>query len=85
MRSLTHIWNRPGCNGLSYAENLRKKIDGDRTLIICDINQDAMERFQDQTRGLGPVKAVGTAREALQEAVRDYAISQKIERPAYLL
>ncbi|EME84955.1 uncharacterized protein MYCFIDRAFT_83007 [Pseudocercospora fijiensis CIRAD86] len=57
-----------GVMGYPMAMNLRKKIDADRTLIVCDVNQDAVKRFQEQTKGLGPVKVVGTAYEALQEA-----------------
>ncbi|KXT16174.1 hypothetical protein AC579_910 [Pseudocercospora musae] len=57
-----------GVMGYPMATNLRKKIGSNRILIVYDINQAATNRFQLQTKGFGPVKIVGTAYEALQEA-----------------
>ncbi|KAF7188971.1 putative 3-hydroxyisobutyrate dehydrogenase, mitochondrial [Pseudocercospora fuligena] len=66
-----------GVMGYPMALNLRRKIDSDRELIVCDINQDVINRFQKQTEDDGPVKVVNTAYEALQEAVSSFAISKQ--------
>ncbi|KXS94526.1 hypothetical protein AC578_4145 [Pseudocercospora eumusae] len=66
--SIAFIEKGLGVMGYPMAMNLRKKIASDRTLLVCDINQDAIKRFQDQTKSLGPVKVVDTAYEAFQQA-----------------
>lgn len=51
------------------ARNLRKGLSPDHTLLICDVNEDAIARFQEETAGDGPVREVGNGFDAAQDAV----------------
>ncbi|KAI1452449.1 3-hydroxyisobutyrate dehydrogenase-like protein [Annulohypoxylon moriforme] len=57
-----------GVMGYPMAKNLRKKIDRNQTLVICDVAKDALERFRSETREFGPVEIVANGYEALQSA-----------------
>jgi 3-hydroxyisobutyrate/3-hydroxypropionate dehydrogenase len=55
--------------GYPMAVNLRSKIDDDETLLICDLSDEAIIKFQSQMQGKGPVKVVKTGYEAALGAV----------------
>ena len=55
--------------GFPMCLNLRKSLDKDQELVICDTNHEALERFQQQTRDEGPVRVVENGRQAVQAAV----------------
>lgn len=55
--------------GWPMAANLRRKIGGDRELVICDVSHDAISRFQTGLREHGPIKVVSSGREAFEAAV----------------
>lgn len=56
--------------GYPMALNLRSGIDKATKLLICDVSEDALARFQKQTEGKGPVEVVKNGYEAVQQAVR---------------
>jgi 3-hydroxyisobutyrate/3-hydroxypropionate dehydrogenase len=56
--------------GYPMAINLRSGIDKNTKLLICDVSEDALSRFQKQTEGKGPVEVVKNGYEAVQQAVR---------------
>lgn len=58
-----------GVMGYSMAVNLRSKMDSSATLLICDINEAALEKFQKQMAGKGPIEVVKTGKEAASRAV----------------
>lgn len=55
--------------GYPMAINLRSKLDAQHTLLICDVDKDAIARFQKETEGQGPVRLVETGSEAAKESV----------------
>lgn len=55
--------------GFPMAINLRSGLSPENTLLICDVNQEAISRFQKQIEGKGPVKVVSSGFEAVQAAV----------------
>ena len=55
--------------GYGMAVNLRSKLDSDWTFYICDVNEQAIERFKSETGGHGPVHVVKNGFEAVQAAV----------------
>jgi 3-hydroxyisobutyrate dehydrogenase len=55
--------------GYPMAINLRSKLGSQHTLLICDVNKDALARFQEVTSGQGPVKVVENGFEAVKESV----------------
>ncbi|KAK3324320.1 3-hydroxyisobutyrate dehydrogenase-like protein [Cercophora scortea] len=57
-----------GVMGYPMAKNLRKGLDKSTTLLICDINADALERFITETADQGPVRVVPNGYEAAQAA-----------------
>lgn len=58
-----------GVMGYGMAINLRKRLDHDWTLCICDLNDAAIDRFMTETVDGGPVNVVKSASEAMQTAV----------------
>lgn len=52
------------------AKNLRAGLSPEKTLLICDVNKEAIARFQDETAGKGPVRVVENGIEAVKAAVR---------------
>ncbi len=56
--------------GYPMAKNLRAGLDPKMTLLICDVNSEAIDRFQEETRGKGPVEVVANGFEAAKVAVR---------------
>lgn len=56
--------------GYSMAVNLRTKMDPAATLLVCDVNEAAIEKFQQQMAGKGPVEVVKNGKEAATRAVR---------------
>ena len=51
------------------AVNLRSKMGSDKTLLICDVSQDAIARFQKQMEGKRPIKVVRNGFDAVKQAV----------------
>lgn len=47
-----------GVMGSPMAVNLRNGLSPDYTLLICDVNREAISKFQKQVEGKGPVKAI---------------------------
>lgn len=58
--------------GYPMAKNLRAGLGQDRTLLICDVNKEAINRFQEETAGQGPVQVVENGAEAMKAAVRQH-------------
>ncbi|KAF2186213.1 3-hydroxyisobutyrate dehydrogenase [Zopfia rhizophila CBS 207.26] len=57
-----------GVMGYPMALNLRKGLSPDYTLLICDVVQDAISRFQKDAEGKGPVEVVKNGFDAVQRA-----------------
>ncbi|KAK0723389.1 6-phosphogluconate dehydrogenase [Lasiosphaeria miniovina] len=57
-----------GVMGYPMAKNLRAGLGPDKTLLVCDVNADALTRFQFETAGQGPVNVVQNGFEAAQAA-----------------
>ncbi|KAL1976986.1 hypothetical protein VTN31DRAFT_3268 [Thermomyces dupontii] len=57
-----------GVMGYPMAANLRKKIGNDYTILICDVVDDVLQKFQTETAGTGPVRVVTNGFEAVQAA-----------------
>lgn len=60
--------------GYGMAVNLRTKMDPEMTLLICDVNTSALEKFQKQMEGKGPIAVVQNGAEAARKAVRSQFI-----------
>jgi len=58
--------------GYPMAKNLRSGLSSDKTLLICDVNSEALSRFKEETEGQGPVETVSNGREAAKAAVSFY-------------
>jgi hypothetical protein len=56
--------------GYPMAKNLRAGIGSDQTLLICDVNTEALQRFKKDTEGQGPVAIISNGFEAAKAAVR---------------
>jgi 3-hydroxyisobutyrate dehydrogenase-like beta-hydroxyacid dehydrogenase len=54
--------------GYPMALNLRKGLDDSHTLLICDVSKDALTRFQQDSKGHGPVSVVDSGYQAIQHA-----------------
>ncbi|KAK4645233.1 hypothetical protein QC761_001090 [Podospora bellae-mahoneyi] len=61
-----------GVMGYPMARNLRAGLGSDKTLLICDVNTDALERFMAEVSvlGRGPVRIAQNGFEAAKQAVR---------------
>lgn len=57
--------------GYPMAINLRSGLDPSYTLLVCDVNKEALAKFQQQTEGKGPVEIVETGLEAVMKAVSE--------------
>ena len=55
--------------GYPMAKNLRAGLDPEKTLLICDVNKEALDRFKSETQGQGPVEVVSNGFEATKAAV----------------
>lgn len=58
-----------GVMGYPMAVNLRSKMKAEDTLLICDVSQDAISRFQKQMDGSGPIEVVKSGHDAVKAAV----------------
>jgi 3-hydroxyisobutyrate dehydrogenase len=56
--------------GYPMAKNLRAGLGLEKTLLICDVNVEALHRFKKETEGLGPVEICRNGFEAAKAAVR---------------
>ncbi|KAF1833660.1 hypothetical protein BDW02DRAFT_500138 [Decorospora gaudefroyi] len=54
--------------GYPMALNLRKGLDDTHTLLICDVSSEALSRFQEDSKGQGPVEIVKGGYDAIQKA-----------------
>ena len=54
--------------GYPMALNLRKGLDSSHTLLICDVSTSALEKFQSDASGQGPVEIVQSGYDAVQKA-----------------
>lgn len=55
--------------GYPMAVNLRKGLSEDYTLLICDVNKEALAKFQKEMDGKGPIEIVENGSEAVKKAV----------------
>ncbi len=56
--------------GYGMAVNLRTKVNRDITLVVCDVNQEAVDRFRAEVTDHGPIEVARNGFEAIQKAVR---------------
>ncbi|KAJ9638683.1 uncharacterized protein PV06_09809 [Exophiala oligosperma] len=57
-----------GVMGYNMAVNLRTKMPKEKTLVICDVSEEALSKFQEQTGKFGPVVVAKNGAEAIQKA-----------------
>ena len=50
--------------GYGMARNLRSKIDKDTTFVVCDVNQEAIDRFKAEMSDHGPIEVTKNGFEA---------------------
>lgn len=55
--------------GYPMAVNLRSKIGKEKTMVVCDVNAEACEKFKAEESKHGPIEIIGNAYEAMQIAV----------------
>lgn len=55
--------------GYPMAKNLRAGLGKEKTLLVCDVSKEALDRFVKETEGQGPVKIVSNGFEAARAAV----------------
>lgn len=55
--------------GYPMAKNLREGLDAAKTLLICDVSKEALNRFQAETVGKGHVEVVQNGFDAAKAAV----------------
>ena len=55
--------------GYPMVVNLRAKIGRETTILVCDVNQDALKKFEAEEAKHGPVGIVKSGFEAAQRAV----------------
>ena len=59
--------------GYPMALNLLKGLGPEKTLLICDVSKDALERFQAEAKGEAAVAVVQNGFEAAKAAVSRYS------------
>ena len=67
------------------AVNLRNGLSPEYTLLICDVNKEAISKFQKQVAGKGPVKVINNGFEAANAAVSWPALwggKKEVKRPS---
>jgi hypothetical protein len=60
--------------GYSMAVNLRTKMNPSATLLVCDVNEVAIEKFLKQMEGKGNIEVVKSGKEAASRAVRNLTL-----------
>lgn len=55
--------------GYPMAVNLRKGLGQEYTLLICDVNKDAIAKFQKEMKGQGPIEVVENGVQAVSRSV----------------
>jgi hypothetical protein len=55
--------------GYPMAVNLRNGLSSEYTLLVCDVNKEAISKFQKQVAGKGPVEIISNGFEAAKAAV----------------
>lgn len=58
-----------GVMGYNMAVNLRTKMPKEKTLVVCDVSEAAISRFQEQMKDSGPVVVAKSRSQAIQQAV----------------
>lgn len=56
--------------GYPMAKNLLSGLGPEKTLLICDVSTEALDRFVKEAQGQATVEVVGTGYEAAKAAVR---------------
>jgi 3-hydroxyisobutyrate/3-hydroxypropionate dehydrogenase len=61
----------PGLKIMGYpmTKNVRTELGPEKTLLICDVSNNAPDRFKTETEGQGPVGVVSSGDEAAKAAV----------------
>lgn len=59
-----------GVMGYPMALNLRSKMDPKATLLINDVSESALAKFQEEMKSKGPIEVVKNGAEAAERAVR---------------
>ncbi|KAK5953050.1 hypothetical protein OHC33_005618 [Knufia fluminis] len=54
--------------GYGMAVNLRSKVGKETTLVVCDVNQEAIDRFKAENSDHGPIEVAKNGFEAVQKA-----------------
>jgi len=55
--------------GYGMARNMREKVGKETTLVVCDLNQEAIDKFIAESSEHGPIEIVKNGFEAIQKAV----------------
>ena len=55
--------------GYPMAMDLRSKMNESWKLLVCDISEDAITKFQSENKGKGPIEVVQNGFEAAKAAV----------------
>jgi 3-hydroxyisobutyrate/3-hydroxypropionate dehydrogenase len=74
--------------GYPMAKNLLKGLGPEKTLLICDVNNEALERFKKEAEISGAaakVEVVENGYEAIKGAVRNKNLHSKIVSMIYIL
>lgn len=69
--------------GYPMAINLRKGLDSSYTLLICDVVENALSRFQREADKKGPVEVIRSGYEAVQKAVRQRKLQALRTKPNF--
>jgi len=70
--------------GYPMAVNLRNGLSPDYTLLICDVNEEAIAKFQNQVEDQGPIGVVSNGFEAAKAAVSALYQVRRLDSPANL-
>ncbi|OIW29037.1 hypothetical protein CONLIGDRAFT_598876 [Coniochaeta ligniaria NRRL 30616] len=57
-----------GVMGYPMAKNLRAGLPKEKTLLVCDVSKEALDRFVQETEGQGPVEIINNGFEAAKAA-----------------
>jgi hypothetical protein len=64
--------------GYPMAVNLRNGLSPEYTLLVCDVNKEAISKFQKQVAGKGPVEVISNGFEAAKAAVSHIQFSKNL-------
>ena len=66
---LTYLTQGLGSMGFGMCSNIHSKIKRDDQLYICDINQDALDRFVQESEGQAQVEILKTPKDIAEKCV----------------